>query len=108
MQRRADGSFARTGPLEILVTRESATRDIYSGLDQAQFAFPINANHSDLVKFSAGDDVYGIVLRNLGEAMRRNKLPHELYTGLIRHIGGPSHSLDDQTEPGNYLKSKIP
>ncbi|KAK0724323.1 hypothetical protein B0H67DRAFT_102434 [Lasiosphaeris hirsuta] len=63
--KQADGSFARTGPEEILVTPESATRGLYGTNSTSIFA--INENHSDMVKFGEGDANCHIVLGKLKE-----------------------------------------
>ncbi|OTB00978.1 hypothetical protein M426DRAFT_14959 [Hypoxylon sp. CI-4A] len=61
----SEGSFTRTGPKEILVSRESATRSLYSSLSSSNF--PIDQNHSDIVKFGNGDQNLGIVMEKLNE-----------------------------------------
>jgi hypothetical protein len=55
----------RTGPEEILVTPESATRGLYGSTSTSIFA--INENHSDMVKFREGDPNWGVVVGKLRE-----------------------------------------
>ncbi|KAI1459887.1 hypothetical protein F4805DRAFT_419043 [Annulohypoxylon moriforme] len=51
------------GPDVVLVTRESATRGLVE-IDESQ-TFPLNENHSNIVKFTRGHEHYGVVLRKL-------------------------------------------
>ncbi|KAI5921221.1 hypothetical protein F4810DRAFT_722691 [Camillea tinctor] len=64
-----DGTFSRPGPEEILVTQASATRN--SPYDQYESCpssiFPINENHSNMVKFCRRDDNMKIVFSKLEE-----------------------------------------
>ncbi|KAH8882335.1 hypothetical protein GQ53DRAFT_847721 [Thozetella sp. PMI_491] len=57
VEKQQNGSWARTGPQKILVTRDSATQMRYSSGHREACIFPINENHSDMVKFQ-DDDVY--------------------------------------------------
>lgn len=61
----ADGSFARGGPLVVLVSSESATRGLF-GSDYKN-VFPINRDHSDMVKYAYNDPVCQEVLTRLSE-----------------------------------------
>lgn len=63
--RSADGSFARAGPEEILVSKESATRNLYGSRSAA--VFPINENHSEMVKFQEDDHNFHVVMNLLKE-----------------------------------------
>ncbi|KIX98191.1 uncharacterized protein Z520_06271 [Fonsecaea multimorphosa CBS 102226] len=54
----SNGDAQRTGASEILVQRESAMR--YSSRD-TEDSFPINRNHSDMVKFERDDHYYFVV-----------------------------------------------
>lgn len=60
-----DGTFARHGKREILVSRESAVQAGSDNLD----VFPINRDHSNIVKFSPDDSNYGVVLACLRRIM---------------------------------------
>ncbi|RWA11742.1 hypothetical protein EKO27_g3362 [Xylaria grammica] len=62
-ERQEDGSYLRSGPEAILVTKESATRSYYHLRTTA--TFPINENHSDMVKFRQDDRNLHIVLSKL-------------------------------------------
>ncbi|KAK0645794.1 hypothetical protein B0T16DRAFT_492873 [Cercophora newfieldiana] len=55
----ADGAWSRTGPPAVLVNVESATSH-YCRKDQLT-TFPINEDHSNMVKFSRGDPNLGLV-----------------------------------------------
>ncbi|KAI1126995.1 hypothetical protein F5Y10DRAFT_278419 [Nemania abortiva] len=62
-----DGIISRSGPDEILVTRESATSNL---VDKNQDStFPIHENHSNMVKFSEDDVTCKIVLDRLEQIM---------------------------------------
>ncbi|KAI0466703.1 hypothetical protein F4859DRAFT_496404 [Xylaria cf. heliscus] len=63
VERKEDGSYSRSGPEEILVTKESATRSHYRL--RTPVTFPINENHSDMVKFRQDDLNLHIVLSKL-------------------------------------------
>ncbi|KAI1778487.1 hypothetical protein F4818DRAFT_302826 [Hypoxylon cercidicola] len=63
-----DKSFAREGPEEVLVSKDSATRSLYASRSSA--LFPINENHSDIVKFREGDPTFLIIADKLKEACR--------------------------------------
>ncbi|KAI1394448.1 uncharacterized protein F4822DRAFT_424925 [Hypoxylon trugodes] len=68
MNRKPDGSFSRAGPEEVLVSKASATRSLYSSRSSA--IFPINENHSEMVKFREGDPYFRIVVSRLKECCR--------------------------------------
>ncbi|KAH9906736.1 hypothetical protein F4778DRAFT_593886 [Xylariomycetidae sp. FL2044] len=72
--RQPDGSFARTGPEQRLVTQDSATRGLYNS--QSSAIFPINANHSEMVKFRAGDPIINVVANNLRHVKERPDIKH--------------------------------
>ncbi|KAI1455351.1 hypothetical protein F4805DRAFT_275957 [Annulohypoxylon moriforme] len=60
----SDEKWLRTGPKEILVTRESATR----GLDKRHMqdlTYSIDKDHSSMVKFSEGDPDYLVLVQHL-------------------------------------------
>lgn len=54
----SDGKWTRAGKREILVSFESATHPRSHSKD----VFPINKDHSDMVKFSPSDRAYDMVL----------------------------------------------
>ncbi|KAI0879929.1 uncharacterized protein GGS22DRAFT_176360 [Annulohypoxylon maeteangense] len=60
-----DGSFRRAGLEDILVSKESATRNIYNSRPLS--TFPINENHSEMVKFRNADPNFSIVKSKLRE-----------------------------------------
>ncbi|KAI1335062.1 hypothetical protein F5Y15DRAFT_399463 [Xylariaceae sp. FL0016] len=63
VERQEDGSYSRTGPQVILVTKDSATRDVYRERQTRTFA--INESHSDMAKFRRGDSNLGVVITKL-------------------------------------------
>ncbi|KAI1088735.1 hypothetical protein F5B19DRAFT_470013 [Rostrohypoxylon terebratum] len=63
IMKREDGSFSRTGSEQILVSKESATRSLYSSLSPD--IFPVNENHSNMVKFRKDDPNLRIVANRL-------------------------------------------
>ncbi|KAI3318364.1 hypothetical protein HD806DRAFT_512072 [Xylariaceae sp. AK1471] len=65
IERLEDGSYSRSGPEEILVTKDSATRGLHHL--RTPTTFPINENHSDMVKFRPDDRNLHIVLSKLRE-----------------------------------------
>lgn len=64
-EKQEDGSYARSGPQEILVTKESATRSHYHL--RTPETFPINENHSDMIKFRQDDRNFHVVMSKLRE-----------------------------------------
>ncbi|KAJ2992379.1 hypothetical protein NUW58_g2188 [Xylaria curta] len=63
VMRHEDGRYSRDGPEEILVTKESATRNLYHL--RASDTFQIDENHSDMIKFRRGDPNLHIVENKL-------------------------------------------
>ncbi|KAK3294357.1 uncharacterized protein B0H64DRAFT_324187 [Chaetomium fimeti] len=61
--RTADGRVGRNGPPAILVSRESATCRLIEKDPSA--TFPINATHSDMVKFTKDSHYYHVVVSKL-------------------------------------------
>lgn len=63
-KRSKDGTWTRSGPKKLMVTEESATR---TGLpDTFHQHIPLNADHSDLVKFeSPSHGGYEIVMQKI-------------------------------------------
>ncbi|KAI0881327.1 uncharacterized protein GGS22DRAFT_172943 [Annulohypoxylon maeteangense] len=53
------------GPEVVLVTPESATRGLLK-VNESQ-TFPLNENHSNIVKFSRGHEDYGVVVNKLAQ-----------------------------------------
>jgi hypothetical protein len=60
------GRWERTGAYEILVDRDSA---IQTGSQEPQDVFPINEDHSNMVKFSDGDGTYLTILNYLEDLL---------------------------------------
>ncbi|KAI9148085.1 DNA repair protein RAD5B [Paramyrothecium foliicola] len=65
--RDASGKVDRNGPLAILVSRESATCRLND--TDPSVTFPINATHSDMVKFTRDSHYYHIVISKLSEIL---------------------------------------
>ncbi|OTA93958.1 hypothetical protein M434DRAFT_395188 [Hypoxylon sp. CO27-5] len=68
-----DGRWSRTGPEEILVTPHSATRGLYRETMKSDSIFPINEDHSNIVKFSENDPNYAIVAQKLEYILPRRE-----------------------------------
>ncbi|KAI0097786.1 hypothetical protein F4776DRAFT_658498 [Hypoxylon sp. NC0597] len=69
----SDGRWSRTGPEEILVTPHSATRGLYRETIKSDSIFPINEDHSNIVKFSENDPNYAIVAQKLEHILPRRE-----------------------------------
>ncbi|XXH04071.1 hypothetical protein Hte_010482 [Hypoxylon texense] len=76
--RKPDGSFAREGLEKILVSKNSATRNLYAS--RSSELFPINENHSDMVKLREGDMIFPIIVDKLKEACQGSK--HQSVDGI--------------------------
>ncbi|OTA67826.1 hypothetical protein K449DRAFT_364282, partial [Hypoxylon sp. EC38] len=63
-----NGNIQRSGTYEILVSRESATSNQVNEYDST--TFPINEDHSNMVKFVEDDPVCKVVLDKIGEIMK--------------------------------------
>ncbi|KAI0601118.1 hypothetical protein F4775DRAFT_607246 [Biscogniauxia sp. FL1348] len=74
-----NGTFSRSGPQEILVSKDSATRNLYKLYSSS--TFPIDESHSDMVKFRRGDSNLNIVLTKLQAVCGRRE--HQLHNGLL-------------------------
>ncbi|KAK4448922.1 hypothetical protein QBC34DRAFT_100924 [Podospora aff. communis PSN243] len=64
-----DGSFSRSGPPVVLVSKDSATNGLYR--TQPLSTFQIDDNHSGMVKFPQGDTRTSIVAQNLQDLVNR-------------------------------------
>ncbi|KAI1866525.1 hypothetical protein JX265_007826 [Neoarthrinium moseri] len=84
--RKPDGQLSRSGPLEIMVSRESATSNLIN--EDASLTFPINEDHSNIVKFRDDDPICKVVLDKIGEIMNHEIQPSFLTTSLL--AGSPS------------------
>ncbi|OTA77633.1 hypothetical protein M434DRAFT_382717 [Hypoxylon sp. CO27-5] len=69
------------GPEEILVLKESATRSLYSSRTSA--IFPINNNHSEMVKFSEDDPNFRVVVDKLRVSCSGGRHRSDGYTGTL-------------------------
>lgn len=67
-QRKPDGRLSRDGPPAILVSPESATCGFVDS--NPAVTFPINATHSNMVKFSQDSHYYSIVRAKLSQIIR--------------------------------------
>ncbi|VUC33940.1 unnamed protein product [Clonostachys rosea] len=59
------GKWKRDGPKEILVTPNSATRGMYTSGDANGWIFPIDKDHSSMVKFAEDDNMSSIVTHKI-------------------------------------------
>jgi hypothetical protein len=80
-KRSKDGTWTRSGPKKLMVTEESATR---TGLpDTLHQHIPLNADHSDLVKFeSPSHGGYEIVMQNIKNMRQRHQ--RQFQNGLFQ------------------------
>ncbi|KAF3019707.1 hypothetical protein E8E14_007710 [Neopestalotiopsis sp. 37M] len=67
------GAWERTGPEEILVTQHSAACGLYEVHSRSDSIFPINENHSNMVKFAENDPDYNIVVNKLVQIVAQMK-----------------------------------
>ncbi|KAI1126898.1 hypothetical protein F5Y10DRAFT_243740 [Nemania abortiva] len=86
IKKHQDGHYSRSGPEDILVTKDSATRKSHHLRTPA--TFPVNESHSDMVKFRQDDPNLLIVLSKLRD---------------INEYGRPPRANGDQRMDGpNY------
>ncbi|KAI1442947.1 hypothetical protein F5Y02DRAFT_395013 [Annulohypoxylon stygium] len=105
--RGADGKWSRTGPKEILVTPESATRGLYGDDTKRNSIFPINKDHSDIVKFSENDSDYLVIVRQLNQMfslrdttrVTEAREPTDLTANLAQMLSGLA--VDSQNSPSD-------
>ncbi|KAI0896566.1 hypothetical protein F4806DRAFT_508444 [Annulohypoxylon nitens] len=97
--RDSDGKWSRTGPKEILVTPESATRGLYGDDTKRNSIFPINKDHSDIVKFSENDSDYLVIVRQLNQmfSLRDTARVTDPATNIVQNL--PSLAVDSQNSP---------
>ncbi|KAI1475154.1 hypothetical protein F4774DRAFT_303114 [Daldinia eschscholtzii] len=74
----SSGKWSRTGPSEILVTPDSATRGLYGATTRSDSIYPINEDHSNMVKFPENDPNYSVVVQKLAQILfSRDSSPSE-------------------------------
>ncbi|KAI1466204.1 uncharacterized protein F4812DRAFT_452075 [Daldinia caldariorum] len=75
----SNGKWSRTGPSEILVTPDSATRGLYGATTRSDAVYPINEDHSNMVKFSQNDPNYSVVVQKLVQVLfSRDSSPSDM------------------------------
>ncbi|PNP46477.1 hypothetical protein THARTR1_10799 [Trichoderma harzianum] len=82
-----DGNWSENGPLAVLVNRDSATCN-YNGND-GSLTIPINKSHSNMVKFSRGDNDLGKIIFSLNDFLQ-NGLGQPLLTANGAFQGRPA------------------
>ncbi|KAI0383402.1 hypothetical protein F5Y04DRAFT_251219 [Hypomontagnella monticulosa] len=100
IKRTLDGSFAREGPKEILVSKESATRNRWHL--RSSMAFPINEDHSDIVKFREDDTNFHVVSEKMKQLCR------DCSTGLVDDIGRPVYTQELRNGSGTMNGNGTP
>ncbi|KAI1868417.1 uncharacterized protein JN550_006333 [Neoarthrinium moseri] len=105
--RDSNGEWSRTGPQEVLVTPDSATHGLYTSGGKSQTIFPINENHSSMVKFSENDPNFLIVVQKLAQILsiegltrtRSNEFsaPRPTLEVFNNKSDGPGHALINKT-----------
>ncbi|CAH0022416.1 unnamed protein product [Clonostachys rhizophaga] len=106
-------NWSRSGPEKVLVTPNSATRGLYARKDHTEYVFPINEDHSTMVKFSEDDHIYSVLVHKLSSIMdkieidTRNEL---LRTGstLYQAVEMGDDSLSIDTLEGMQSDSQAP
>jgi hypothetical protein len=93
------GIWDRSGPYEILVTRLSATQRGTKPLD----IFPIDEDHSDIVKFSEQDAAYEIVHFRIREMEFNLSEPSSSSMDIIR-FESDSQLGDEHVEHVEHVK----
>ncbi|ETS74270.1 hypothetical protein PFICI_14136 [Pestalotiopsis fici W106-1] len=74
VSKNSEGVWERSGPEEILVTQQSAARGLYQLHSRSHLIFPINENHSNMVKFAENDPNYSIVVDKLVQIVAQVKI----------------------------------
>ncbi|KAH8745420.1 hypothetical protein F5882DRAFT_262810, partial [Hyaloscypha sp. PMI_1271] len=104
VQQSENGEWTRTGPYEILVDRESAIQDGSRPSD----AFPINQDHSGMVKFAEDDPSYRIVVGYMLDIWRDLKPQQKSPSAMTVHSGDDdSGEIRDQTPQPPELTSSL-
>lgn len=67
------GKWMRTGPAEVLVDPESAAPGRDKSTGEQDSIFPINEDHSNMVKFSENDPNYSVVVKKLDCMLEQSK-----------------------------------
>ncbi|KAI1087501.1 hypothetical protein F5B19DRAFT_475367 [Rostrohypoxylon terebratum] len=93
--RDSDGKWSKTGPKEILVTPESATRGLYGDDTKHKSIFPINKDHSDIVKFSENDSDYLVIIRQLNQIFSLRDTTS--VTNIVPKLSG--RAIDSENSP---------
>ncbi|CAI6088227.1 unnamed protein product [Clonostachys chloroleuca] len=106
-------NWSRRGPEKILVTPNSATRGLYARRDHSDYVFPINEDHSTMVKFSEDNHVYSILVHKLfcimeefGTDIRNGTLRSGSTLDQAGEIEDDSRSID--TVEGTSSDSQAP
>jgi hypothetical protein len=89
--RTADGRIGRNGPPAILVSRESATCRLIEKDPSA--TFPINATHSDMVKFTKDSHYYHVVVSKMRRIL--TSTPEVDQDSQPLESSKPNHPLTD-------------
>ncbi|CAG9983804.1 unnamed protein product [Clonostachys byssicola] len=109
----SDQNWSRSGPEKILVTPYSATRGLYTRKDHTEYVFPINEDHSTMVKFSEDDHIYSVLVHKLSSIMEKieTDIRHELLrtgSALYQAVEMGDDSLSIDTFDGMPPDSEAP
>lgn len=98
------GNWERTGPKALLVDKQSAVQDDSNPQD----CFPINENHSDMVKFSDGSSEYDTVITFLHSTLSSVALESSavLEDEPFRVDGSKSSSKPRKWKADNFRDNK--
>ncbi|KAI1414629.1 hypothetical protein F5Y13DRAFT_197655 [Hypoxylon sp. FL1857] len=106
-----DGDIQRSDTYEILVSRESATSNRSDEYDST--TFPINEDHSNMVKFVLDDPVCKVVLDKMGEIMSGEALSRSIprrssWATTEYDSESPSQEMERQNLPGLARSGQAP
>ncbi|KAI1207027.1 uncharacterized protein F4807DRAFT_436711 [Annulohypoxylon truncatum] len=101
-----DGEIV-SGPEVVLVTPQSATRGLLE-INESQ-TFPLNENHSNIVKFNWGHEDYGVIVKKLSHICCID--PTNYDSDEIDESRSPSLTCDDIKSngqgKGRYMKTSL-
>ena len=90
------GQWERNGAYEILVDRNSA---IQAGSQEPQDVFPINEDHSNMVKLSDGDGTYLTILSYLEDLLESSAVQNLSSTADKPRFGAPESKANNTPKP---------
>ncbi|KAI0835337.1 hypothetical protein F5Y06DRAFT_138452 [Hypoxylon sp. FL0890] len=103
-----DGNIQRSGTHEILVSKESATSNQCNEYDST--TFPINEDHSNMVKFVEDDPICRVVLDKVGEIMSYEAPSRSIHrrTSWATTSSGSDSPSQGESHPGPSVSGYTP